>query len=298
MEERTVGNTGISIATHLALEPLFSDNKTQKLERYDSSVKITHIDINLYKYHYFNIYTLIRNIIGSYTTKPNLADINFINSIYDILSTEYNLIRMLYDGTDCIPYLYKVDYTKIYSGYNVGKETADTVIYREHLIVADVVSKMYKTKLMSGKASKNHILPPMDKPNLKGLITTNIAVDLFTTLDVDLLESHTGRLKTKNEFSTKLKRFGKRDLSTLPFIEEIVYIFGDNSIVTSLPPSVKNRVYNLAIEKNWTVKTTRDKVLFDLKRAGIEEIANFKPMYTGVSYGKESTAEENGVQPN
>ena len=61
LDSRIVGSTNISIGTHLALETLFSED----IGIYDNQRDFTKDNPDEYKYHIYNLYTIIRNILNS-----------------------------------------------------------------------------------------------------------------------------------------------------------------------------------------------------------------------------------------
>lgn len=256
LEDRTTGSSGISIGTHLALETLFSD----KLDIYDKDRVFEKVKVDDYKYHIFNLYTIVRNIINSCTHKQKdevFLDKQFIS----VLTMEINIINNLYEGTKCIPLLFYPDYTTIYKRYNNGKVMVDTKIYKEHMLTRNILHKydnMIKS-LNNGKGYKITKLKDAESKD-KILITTNIACDLFNNFNLELLESHTGKVKKKHEFNSKYHRLGEQDLSTLPFMEELLFILGDKCTVTPLSVKVRRLLLELAVNNNWTVRTTREKV--------------------------------------
>ncbi len=257
LEDRTIGDTGLSIGTHLALESVFHDS----ISPYDKNRTIPNkIDINRYKYHIFNMYTIIRNIMSACTHKYKdeiIQHKDFINTIID----EINIITYLYMDYKCKPIFISPDYSKLHYSLNKGKESVATLVYIEHKQIYHILKK-------APKNLKEKMLETNFKfPTLEGeiLLTTSVPVDLLNKGNITLLESHTGKIKTKSEFNSKFHKLGKADLSNMPFIEELVYILGDTSFVLPLKVSVRRPLYELSIEKNWTYRTSRDKVLSDIK---------------------------------
>lgn len=256
LSERTTGSSGISIGTHLALETVFSD----RLDLYEKEREFKKVDINGYKYHIFNLYTVVRNLINSCVHKHKdevLLDKDFISA----LSMEIKLINSLYDGTKCEPLLFYPDYSTIYKRYNVNKITADTSMFKEHMLIRGVLHKYDKIikSLNNGKGYKITKINNL-KPSDKILITTNIACDLFNNFNLELLESHTGKVKNKYEFNSKYHKIGNQDLSSLPFMEDLLYILGDRCIVTPFGIKIRRLLLDIASSNNWTVRTTRDTV--------------------------------------
>lgn len=273
---RTLGASGLSIGTHLALETIFKDY----LIIYDEKREFETEDVSKYKYHVWNLYTIIRNIINSCNIKDYkivLEDKNFLS----ILQDEITILSGQYESTDCKPLLFYPDYKEIYKNYNAGKEVHTTVIYQEHLDIRDKLNKLEK-KLGSINEGKDYKLPKLEvKTTDKILITTNLPVDLFNHYPLTLLESHTGKIKHKEDFNSKYHVLGKQDISMLPYVEEILYLMGDRNIVATTSLKIRRTLLERAITGNWTVRTTREKVLDDLKKDPEVSalLSNFKRCY-------------------
>lgn len=262
---RTVGETGLSIGTHLAMETFFSNNM---LEVFDPDREFVKVDPNNYTHHVFNIYTLVRNIINSVTDTKIKEDILLHSDFIPTLKRELKIITSLYGGCKCKPVLFYPNYDKIYKRYNNNKETGITVVYKEHMMIKSVLEKLdARETIHSCNNGKGYTIPKMDIEKPSVVITTNIPVDLFNFKGkIDLLESHTGKIKTPSMFNSKYHTIGKADLSHLPYVEELVYLLGDGTIVLPCKISIRKAVYDISKEFNWTPKTTREKVLANLKR--------------------------------
>ena len=273
-DERTVTSFGLSIGTGLALESIFDPTT----ERYDTDREIPNrVNIDNYKVHIFNIFTIARNILNAVNDKDKDSLINSKHFL-DILEDELYIIDSLYEDKKCKPIIFIPDYSKIYKNMNVGKDTGITKAYIEnekilsklkHLTLENdirVIKGSYKLPTLTGKV----------------LLTTSVPIDLLNkNISLDLLESHTGKLKTKKDFYTKFHKLGKTSLESIPFLQETVYLLGDGSVV--LPHSLKIRrlLYNLSIERNWTNRTTTMKVRDDISKVPelFMLIKNFKLVY-------------------
>lgn len=274
--DRTLGSSGISIGTHLALETLFSD----QMLLFDEKREFKKVSIDVYDYHIFNIYTLSRNILNStpYKYKEELImDKKFIS----ILQQEIALIRELYRSTKCKALLFYPNYDNVYDAFNIGKDTWEIQARTEHLIIRSSIDKIdKKVKIDSCNDGKGYKLPNELKDK-RLLITTNIITDMFISSNIDLLESHTGKIKTMSDMNSKYHKVGKVDISHLPFTPELLYILGDRVIVKPLDMNIRKLLIDTSIKFNWTVKTTREKVKSNLNMVADlkEAIKIFKFIY-------------------
>ena len=278
---RTVGETGLSIGTHLAMETFFSNNM---LDVFDPDREFVKVDPNNYNYHVFNIYTLVRNIINSVTDNKIKEEILLHSDFIPTLKKELKIITSLYGSCSCKPVLFYPNYDKIYKRYNKGKDSGITVVYKEHMMIKSILEKLdARETIHSCNDGKGYKIPGFEDKKANIVITTNIPVDLFNFKGrVDLLESHTGKIKTPSMFNSKYHSIGQANLSHLPFVEELVYLLGDGTIVLPCKISVRKIVYDISKEFNWTPKTTREKVVSNLKRDNIvqEVLKNFTRSYS------------------
>lgn len=98
----------------------------------------------------------------------------------------------------------------------------------------------------------------------KSLILTHLPVDLLSYPHFDeltLLESHTGKLKRRSEWSTKLT--GKK-LERIPFNQFTLQLFGDGTMFATQSFKLKEAVLTLAVEDKWTTVTTEEKIRYSI----------------------------------
>jgi len=253
---RDTTNNGVSIGTGLLLETLFN----APTDRYDKEKKpITH-DISNWNIHYYNVYTLVRNIFSSFAKedKPRLmSDKNAVREIMNILIRELYILESLYVNTSCKPILYLPDYNHVIKNCvpKVDKGIYTQLAAQVNFIgatIGEIRKRIQTVDIPIDIHVTDHLLPITKE---RVLITTNIVFDLCNVerriKNLTLLESNTGAVKTKSMFSTKLK-FGDNDLSRLPFIEEMTYIFGDSFLTSSYDIKVKRQILKDAIDKKWT----------------------------------------------
>lgn len=237
------------------------------LDKYDKERPIPNVvDLSKYKFHYINVLTLLRNIANSFKD-PDKVSIFTNRDFVNIVIDEFYMLEGFYRDTPLV--IYHCDYTKVSQALNKDKvnnadkyiqfDLANTIITK---LVKQVDAIKEKVKML------DHRLP---KINEKFLLTTSSGVDLLNSGNYDLLESHTGVLKLKHQFNTKYHKVGKYDLSSLPFVESLLYILGDNTMVKPYPFVVRREVMDISISKNWTTETTSSKI-----NANIRESPNLK----------------------
>lgn len=264
LNNRTHGLSGISVGTHLALESLFFNS----LLPFDEEREFKKLNIKDYSYHVFNVFTIIRNILNACEEKDKLK-ILMDKEFPNLLKDEVELINALYTGTTCKPYLFYPDYTEVIKKLNVKKLPTATEPMKQLVNITNTVANLKKRKLIQEDnlpnvgEKKKHLLPKLEG---KVLITTHCYVDLFNKLDLYLLESHTGVLKTKNQWNTKYHQVGESDLSNLPFEQSIYYLLGDRNLVVPSKLMLRRKLLEIAKKFNWSPLTTTIKIQTDLMR--------------------------------
>lgn len=152
------------------------------------------------------------------------------------------------------------------------KTQAQKVLFDFESLVYQEMRKQAKEQKKEAEQAKQEWTPPFldvdyELPRGKGeaLILTHIPSDLLSYSKfpiLKLIESHTGKIKARNEWWTKLT--GDRDkLATIPFNKFTLQICGDgNHLVASGTKKMKDYLFSLASQNNWTAMTTTDRVRF------------------------------------
>jgi len=253
IEDRTTCPSGISIGTGLALETLFD------VEIFDKDRKRPkRIDPTEYPTHIYNIYTLYRNVLSSIKHKDK--EILVSNKLVkeQLLNDMYLLIE-LYADTGIKLIFYLPDYTLLHKKYNKGKDPTAYTPYVTHSFIAENIKRLVFPGVVY-RGTTQSTLPHMPK---KVLLLSHFTIDLLDVKNIPnlhLLESHTGKIKTKLEWGSKYHPIGKRDLSMLPMNSRVLYMFGDKSLVKPIPILDRRGLYELIMTQNWTPNTSNDRV--------------------------------------
>jgi len=262
VEERIVNKLGISVGTALALEAVFKD-----MVVFDNDRLIPDkIDPTKYNTHIFNIYTLFRNVINSikHSDKDQLVVNRYVK---EQLINDMYLIIELYSNVETKLMFYMPDYTNTYKVMNKGKEDKPLRSFVTH---THMVNSLKGVKLPGDiyKGNRDVTLPATTD---KVLILTHFLIDLLNATQIPnltLLESHTGKVKTKVMWSNKYHPIGKRDLKFIPINKKVLYILGDKTLVKPLDITTRKSLYELITTKRWNPTTSRltvDKVLRSFK---------------------------------
>jgi len=278
MLDRTITSFGLSIGTGLMLESALEPTEP----RHDESREIpVNINLNDYKLHYFNIFTLARNVVNSISDKRVKDGIMNSKVLMDTIMEEVNIIASLYQDVKCKPILFIPDYTKLYKSMNVGKEAklSSKDYLLQQYVISSIKNKVYDVSM--DVLHNTYLLKP-DSASI--LITTHIPVDLlnFNKLpNLKLLESHTGKLKDKHMWYGKLHPIGKNPMNIFPFIEELVFILGDKNVSQPMKLGIRRILHAFAVERKWSTFTNRLIIVQDLKKVPElkEVMKDYKRMY-------------------
>lgn len=280
VQNRTTTSFGVSIGTGLLLEAMFDPI----VERYDPDRPIPpRVEVRKYPYWLINVYTLIRNILTSLTTpiERDAIDPNtFASVIMKTLQEEIMVIRGLVSTLEVHNdwlQLWVPKYTTLIKLFNAGKDISDLKYVNKNIeafkLYAPLVDKISYISKVEPQGSYK-----FSSVYKQALITTSFPLDLLQSNYLTLLESHTGILKDNHLWYTKYHPVGKQDLSRLPMSDIVFYILGDDHLVKGCSITVKRELLSLAETKNWSYRTTRDKIVANFKESELltEAIKPFK----------------------
>lgn len=255
IEGRVKGQLHLSIATSLALEGFFgimvdTPNPVNPPRK-------------TFKQVWINIRTLFRNIHGALDKESekvllpedySMAVIDEINTITGIFQQNDPDIKVhfyvcTYQNLSRIyPFsIFKEVKTDIQKQYAVMENGMLSLLFK-HYGTTDEHVHICDTFLL---VSTTHILLlthyPFDLINVKGGSV------------VGLLESHTGVVKLKPQWNTKLKG---ENTQRLPFDRMTVQLFGDSGgLLKPYPLDIRRKLLELASTKKWNSETTHERII-------------------------------------
>lgn len=269
LAERTIGGFPLSIGTSLSFESLFEP----RLPVYDPERVIPNrIDIGNYDQLWINLETLYRNIVTS-VPRVTYDQIKPLE-IKEAMEYEIHVIESLLEteGRNQVPLvMYGIDYPDL-KGYEANKiielRQPTTDAKKEYvkkqqdtfeLFLKEKANKIYRFK---------NTLEPFNPKKSKVLIMTHHAYDLLSYSkfrQLDLLESHTGKLKPRNQWYSKYYPIPEANMSIFPFLKVLLFVLGDHIDIKPYPIKIRHRFMEIAKKRLWTPNTTRDKVLMDIE---------------------------------
>jgi hypothetical protein len=245
---RTKSGFPVSIGTGLALESIFEPIESVVDE---TRVVPNKIDTTAYTNYIFNVSTLLRNILNSVSSK----DVLTISKLdyYNVLLEEIEWLSEFFQSSNLNASFYINDYKYVKTVYGpkdiLRKATTDKQIYQDSIYsyCLDKLKKEDDIQHFSNDIKYN-------KEELV-LIFTHVPWDLLSYknfIKMDLLESHTGLVKTRKSWNTKyFKMPGDRDMSFLPFIEYLLTdIFGDSIMFSPGKLEKRIEIYDMLKKKN------------------------------------------------
>ena len=268
LARRTTGGFALSIGTSLAFESLFEARQAP----YDADRIIPQkIDVRHYNEIWINLATLFRNIVGALEDKndyPKLSPWDLAHAV--VFEIEMIISLMQNEGHGlCKPIFYYCEYNSLYkrhfpSAVRFREDRTDGQRHNTYTLTKTMTSLF--DNIQGGEVYKldSELIPK--KPS-NAIILSHMPYDLLSHGNfkrLELLESHTGKLKGRNLWYSKFYSVGQEQLNTLPFIRQFLFLFGDH--VMFQPTDIRFRKLLLEISRNrrWTPLTTESKVRLDL----------------------------------
>lgn len=255
LDNRVKGQFSLSIATSLAFEGLYgimqeTDNPKNP-------------PIGLFKQIWVNIRTLFRNIHGSIDKdgERNLLPDDYANAVIE----EMNIITGVVNerSPDIQVHFYVCTYQTLSSLYPFSSfKEVKTDIQKAYAAMENgMLSCLFKH--FGTTDDHVHICDTfIIVRDPKILLLTHYPFDLLNVKGggyIGLLESHTGVVKLKPQWNTKLNT---KDYARLPFDKMTVQLFGDTGgLFKPYPLDFRKKILELAVTKKWNSETTKDRII-------------------------------------
>lgn len=248
----------VSIGTGLSLETLF----TPVQDVYDTTREVKNLpDLGVYSVYLFNVSTLLRNLINAINYK-DLVTIP-VPEIHAALLDEIDFLTNHFVSSQINIKFYINNYTFVKNVYKdkdkLRESSTDKQKYTDS-IFQYCLDRIKKNDDVEEFSKDIHY----DKRD-SALIFTHIPFDLLSYgnfVKLDLLESHTGLIKTRKDWNTKYYPIPNQDMSFLPFMEYLLVTFGDHVMFKPDPISKRNEVYEALKKKGVNPLTTEFSMSF------------------------------------
>lgn len=264
--QRTKTSFNLSIPTGLALETLF--DPTHPVYDPDRVVP-SRIQWAEYDHWWIHFGTLIRNMVSSVPKEEQQS--TAWKDYAAALIEEIEIIEGLMQLTD--PRIKIQWYISSYESLYTRKHHAVVQLRRDTTPNQKwFVGLLTELVRWAETSLDDRLLVFKDRPlpeqPTKSLILTHVPYDLLSWTSfskLHLLESHTGTIKTRADWWTKYYPVPLGNLSVVPFMEMFLKVFGDHVLFKPLDIRFRRMILDVAVLRNWTSLTTREKCLYNLK---------------------------------
>jgi hypothetical protein len=260
LSQRTTSAFPLSIGTSLAFESLMDGLQPA----YDPLREIPErVRLSNYQEFWINVETLFRNILGSISSSDETNVMP--GDIMSVLQEEVDLIKELvrehtHNQMRVVFYQNKHKFLEKKHPFAIIKRSATEKQHANERL-KDVVCGGF----FNHNRDREDVLQFTNElqPNkrIKALIITHQIYDLLFDSrfdELDLLESHTGVLKKKSLWYTKLKNGG--NVAQMPFNACTLQVFGDNTTFGPQKANIRQTLIALAQTNNWHGSTTKDRM--------------------------------------
>ena len=222
-----------------------------------------------------NLLTLSRNIIQSVPAASQF-DLRS-DDVTEVVLTEMDILRQSLNayapGVQVEFYL--PDYKLIYIDFPMAKprlfNTKNKQFVQQMMLDVRVkLKELIEEENKKRDERKQEPLPirimrgwKLDKDKRKTTILTSFPTDLLSQYQfpaLTLLESHTGAVKSRREWNTKLNWHKKEDIVNMPFMKFTLQVFGDDVFIIQQNLKVKQWVVDMSKRDRWTPITTESTI--------------------------------------
>lgn len=272
---RELGVLEISIGTSLAIEGLLGKHP-------DRPVIASKAPIRNVKLVWVNVSTLIRNIYHSLTTEDKeridattLSEILLyeMNTIDGLIKQESN------DIASTVFYRNKVEGIKKYMPNARLKEAKTPKQKMYEGLLTDIFDDI--ENIIDGLTYREFDV--VIKGSSASIMLTHSPLDLLSYYNfssLSLLESHTGKVKPKNQWGSKL---GSKSTETTPFNGFTMQVFGDGGDKIDMAPlKYRKAVLSLIESDNWTSVTTLPRIKMSVQKLKDDDTREELMKYTTV----------------
>lgn len=225
---------------------------------------------------YVSLWTLTRNAINS-VTKENKELIN-VSTITDIVLGDIQTILAAFDKIKPV-YFYKLTRKSIRNNYGnairvlassaKSMEQDDIITRVIDLVMVDETILEDRSMLLEGDMAVEI------KGTLPIMVLTSHPIDLIEfgqKNPVYCLQSQTGRIVSKDEFHRFYKvkaKYKESGYPRVPFNRLFLQLIGDGKMFLGVGIKQIDEIVKVAEEKEWTQRTTRDRVKLTMQTAGV-----------------------------
>lgn len=264
--DREVGGLPISIGTSFAIESACGILQDRDEQGNPIPTKPKPAPLNNVKELWINIRTLFRNLYGA--IPKEVKELTLPKHLVMALHEEIQIInatvaKITGGSVEVVYYLCTYEgLPKKFPKSQIKEPKTDKQISQwglEQNTVRVMLGSHPEIRRFNVDIEGNH-------PN--AFILSHCAVDLLSRHNfrsLQLLESHTGKIKPHTQWNTKLSN-GK-ELSNIPFNRLTLQVFGDGPVFFSpMPIKIRKALLEIADQYKWTSVTSKEKMLYGIKQ--------------------------------
>lgn len=257
--ERVLGYFPLSIATSIAIEKILG----YVTDDTGMTSRLASMPVSGYNKLWINVATLYRNIFGA---MPKDQDYSVSSMTYAVvLVAEMEQIRGLLaeHAPEVEVVFYLANHRNLATAYPgaIVRETKAPrqVEYRKKLI--QTVGYALTIAEQTSQPIRLFTNDAIIHGSYRVLLLSHMAIDLLSEPKLhtlDLLESHTGAIKPKALWYSKL--ITAKQMPNIPFNKLTLVVFGDSETFSPQPHAVKTALLAVADKKYWTAVTSYERV--------------------------------------
>lgn len=264
---REMGELPISIGTSFSLQGLYNTHPDKKPEKTLPASKGDAL--------YINVRTMLRNIFNA-TDSDKVVHIKARDYV-SVLKDEIKDINSFMENQEhkLKLYFYLPTYASLAKefGNTAELKVPSTELQKQKIEIEKQVFSILENEQKALEESRRYInvidMEIKSSERTRAFLLTHLPVDLLYVKgfsNVMLLESHTGKVKSENEWYTK---FGLDANERIPFNKATLTFFGDSGgMFKAQHHKARKALLAVAEKYKWTYQTTRDKILLNLKLGG------------------------------
>lgn len=245
LQNRAVSGFPVSIGTGLALESIIQPVQESVNE---TPLDATTVDNNRRKYDLFifNVNTLFRNILNTF----KFQEISGIRPtlLAQLLIEEITFISEFFEAHGMTTGFYVNNYDYFIRTYKENLRKSTT----ERQLRIDYITDQAIKEAIKHFPNIRQFTKEVKYTATNALILTHVPADLLSHpgyTSLDLLESHTGLIKSRRLWNTKYFKVPDKDMSFLPFTEYLLTIFGDSVMFKPQALAKRLEVYEHMVKK-------------------------------------------------
>lgn len=252
---RELGNLTVSIGTSLALESCFGTTENQPTD-VEPLKDFTHLWVNLR--------TIFRNIYGSMPSDAlnGIEHRGFAVTMFEEVQVVRERVKEQTNGGVEVRFYY-CTYKNLANEFpKANLKTINTVKQQMYNDLEEKALKEVKTYFEAVGQQLDVFDVRLKNLGERVLILTHLPVDLVVIEGfsaVTLLESHTGKTKSKSQWNSKFST--SMDVSRIPFDRMTIQLFGDGKMFGPSNKEYREKIIRIAEKHQWNPTTTKSRIL-------------------------------------